>query len=341
MIETARQLADGVLAPMAEEVDQSTIPMSHLSALASAGLFSLDGLSPSDARRVMAAIAGGCGATFFVWVQHHGVRRTLTESGNHALRATLAEPLRTGQLLAGTAFAHVRRAGRPAVSATRIDGGWSLTGTAPWATSWGFADRFCVAAENADGQMVWAMLPGNGGPGVNATPLHLPVFAATGTVALHFDGCEIADDHIALVSAANQWRKTDRRRAALGQPAVLGVAERAIRLLRDSTRADDEHAERAADRLDVALTATWNRDDELIELLADDTADESKLIGLASAHRAACLDVGQRSTRALLAAVGGQGMDLAHPAQRLAREANFYVIQAQTADGRAATLQSV
>jgi hypothetical protein len=34
-------------------------------------------------------------------------------------------------------------------------------------------------------------------------------------------------------------------------------------------------------------------------------------------------------------------MDLGHPAQRLAREAAFFVIQAQTADGRAAALRSV
>ena len=38
---------------------------------------------------------------------------------------------------------------------------------------------------------------------------------------------------------------------------------------------------------------------------------------------------------------GGGGMDLSHPAQRLMREADFYVIQAQTADGRAATLRSI
>jgi hypothetical protein len=65
------------------------------------------------------------------------------------------------------------------------------------------------------------------------------------------------------------------------------------------------------------------------------------VIGEASDHRAACLDLARRATTALLAAVGGRGMDLAHPAQRLAREADFYVIQAQTADGRAATLRGV
>ncbi|MEM9747297.1 MAG: acyl-CoA dehydrogenase, partial [Actinomycetota bacterium] len=64
--------------------------------------------------------------------------------------------------------------------------------------------------------------------------------------------------------------------------------------------------------------------------LADEAAD----------HRARCLDVARRSTTALLAAVGGGGMSLTHPAQRLARETEFYVIQGQSADGRAATLRA-
>ena len=51
------------------------------------------------------------------------------------------------------------------------------------------------------------------------------------------------------------------------------------------------------------------------------------------------LDLGRRATAALLASVGGSSMDLAHPAQRLARESLFYVVQAQTSDGRTATLR--
>lgn len=288
----------------------------------------------------MAAIAGGCGATFFVWVQHHGVRRTLQQSPNTELRNALAEPLRVGQLLAGTAFAHVRRTGRPAVSANRVNGGWRLDGMAPWATSWGYADRFCVAAETPDGEIVWAMLPGSGGPGVTATSLHLPVFAATGTVALRFDSCVVDDADVALVAEADGWRVSDRIRASLGQPAVLGVAERAVQLLGEAARSNDDPAGDAAARLGDAIADAWHRDADVMELLAQPTSGD-EAIAVASEHRAACLDVGQRATRALLAAVGGAGMDVAHPAQRLAREASFYVIQAQTGDGRAATLRAV
>ena len=153
-------------------------------------------------------------------------------------------------------------------------------------------------------------------------------------VALRFDGCVVADDQVIAVDTAEQWRRADRRHASLGQPAVLGVADRARRLLADERGGD---AARAADALAAEIAARWTTDDELVEALAD--GDDA--VSEASDHRAACLDLARRSTTALLAAVGGRGMELSHPAQRLAREADFYVIQAQTADGRAATLRSV
>ncbi len=111
------------------------------------------------------------------------------------------------------------------------------------------------------------------------------------------------------------------------------MTSRAVSLLDE--RSDDADVAEAADRLRRELDATWSRDAELVASLGDGD------IAVASDHRAACLDLARRSTTALLAATGGRGMDLGHPAQRLAREADFYVIQAQTADGRAATLRSV
>lgn len=340
MIDTARELADTLLFPAAQHVDRTRVPGGHLEALAAAGLFDLSDLTASETRRVFAAIGGGCGATFFVWVQHHGVIRTLAASPNDRLRGELLDDFRTGSKVAGVAFAHVRRAGSPAITATRVDGGWRLDGHAPWATSWGIADRFCVAAESLDGEMVWSMLPGHDGEGMRATSLELPVFAATGTVAFDLAGHAVPDDRIVAVTDVHEWRAADRRRAALGQPGVLGVTERAIHLLAE--RGGDAVA--TARRLDERLAATWRLDDELVQRATDLSTDathgelEAWIVD-ASDHRAGCLDLARRSTTALLAASGGGGMDLGHPAQRLGREAMFYVIQAQTVDGRAASLR--
>jgi len=337
VIEQARLLADDLLFPAAQDVDRSVIPAGHLEALAEAGLFSIVDLSPGAARRTIAAIGGGCGATFFVWVQHHGVLRTVASATNDELRDRLEAPLRAGTIIGGTAFAHVRRPGPAAVTATRITDGWRLDGVAPWATSWGIAQRFCVAAETDDGRIVWSMISGDRPAGVTATPLDLPIFAATGTVALHFNECAVDDTDVVTIEDAGDWRRTDRRRASVGQPAVLGVGERAIRLLHAASRGPSDEAHQAATRLSDDLSQLWVHDDALTAGLA--AGDD--LVDAASDHRAACLTFGQRATTALLAAVGGAGMDLGHPAQRLAREATFYVIQAQTVDGRAATLRSI
>jgi alkylation response protein AidB-like acyl-CoA dehydrogenase len=343
VVAAAQQLADDVLFPVAQDVDRADcIPSSHLVALADAGLFGL--LGPAShggldadgptVRRAMAAVASGCGATFFVWVQHHGVVRALRSSPNTALVDAHLTELCAGRSIAGTAFAHVRRAGSPAITAVPADGGWRLDGHAPWATSWGIAGCFAVAAESADGRLVWSLLPGSPERGVNAVALDLAVFGATATVALRFDGCIVPDEQVIAVHDADAWRRADRRSASLGQPAVLGVAGRACSLLAE---VGDGDATSAAATLAAELAERWRIDDRLAAALT--TGDDA--VAEASLHRAGCLDLARRSTTALLAAVGGSGVERSHPAQRLAREADFYVIQAQTADGRAATLRHV
>lgn len=335
MPDAAQQIADDVLFPHAQRVDRSCIPDSHFEAIADAGLFSIADRSLADARRSVAALAGGCGATFFVWAQHHGVLRALALSSNQALRDEWGGDLRAGRAIGGTAFAHVRRQGPAAVAASRTRDGWRLDGFAPWATSWGIAACFTVAALTDDGRVVWAMIPGRDPAGVTAIPLELSVFSATGTVALRFEGCQIHDDDVVSIEEIDTWRVADRRRASVGQPAVLGVGERSIRLIEE--HASSKEAVDAAQRLRGELAGLWADDDRLSAGLA--AGDD--LVLPASDHRAACLAFGQRAATALLGSVGGVGMNLDHPAQRLAREATFYVIQAQTVDGRAAMLRSV
>lgn len=352
MLERAERIADDVLFPHAQVRDRAALlPPDGFDALAEAGLFGIAGpptqgggpIDVATLRRIMAAVGSGCGATFFVWVQHHGVVRSLTTSPNTDLAERLLPELCRGARIAGIAFAHVRRPGTPAVRATRCDAGWRLDGHAPWATSWGIAEHFCVAAVTDDDpehrELVRVVVPGNdAGPGspfaMGVTALHLPVFASTGTVELDFDGFEVADADVIDVQPLRSWQAGDRAHASIGQPAVLGVADRAIRLLADRP---DSDARSACARLRAELAAAWARDDELLSTLTDPT---EAAIAAASDHRAACLYLARRATTAFLAASGGGGMDLSHPAQRLMREADFYVIQAQTADGRTATLRN-
>ena len=116
-----------VLAAAAEATDQApVVPRANLRLLADAGLYDLLGLAPAMAREVHETLAGACGVTAFVWEQHHSPVRQLA-AARGVDDPTLAR-LRSGELLAGIAFAYLRRPDPPAMVARtvgRAAGWWS------------------------------------------------------------------------------------------------------------------------------------------------------------------------------------------------------------------------
>jgi alkylation response protein AidB-like acyl-CoA dehydrogenase len=343
-IADAQRIADEVLFPAAQRVDRADrIPATHLTALAEAGLYGAAGppehgglgLTFPEVRRAMAAVASGCGATFFTWAQHLTLTLQLAATENHGLQEEMLADLCAGGTMAGIVFAHLRRPDRP-VAATRVGGGWRLAGTAPWATAWGIADCFSLVAESDSGDAVWMVVDGDDRPGVSARLLELPVLMATRTVTIGFDGVFVPDERVVNIESADGWRAADRVRSSIGGSQIYGLIDRTVGLLAESAHGSGDPATEVAARMREELAEEWRHDDELLGAMMAGT----DIVRVGSEHRAAGLELARRATSALLAAVGGRGMALDHPAQRLAREADFYVIQAQTTDGRAALLRN-
>ena len=347
----ARRVADDVLFPRAQDVDRGPlVPAGNLAALRDAGLFGLQG--PADvpgglggdhvaARPVFEAVAGGCGATAFVWAQHHGAVRRVAGGDGPARQAWLPS-LCDGSRLAGIGFAYLRRQGPAAVKASRAGNGWRIDGQAPWITGWGLIQALVVMARVDDGSVVTVVVDEPfEHPALRAgTPQALAVMGSTGTVALGFDGLEVADDDVVGVQSDEAWRLRDRLGSAMPPAAPLGIAGRAIRLLDDAT---GQEAVDAAAALALRLDERRRAADEVADAVGLALADASddlveRAVARGAAERDRGLDLARRSTDALVAASGGGAMALSHPAQRLSREATFYLIQAQTGALRAATL---
>lgn len=329
LVAAARRVAADVLAPAAEGVDRADrVPAGHLLALAEAGLFDLTGLSPPAARLVFEALAGACGATFFVWAQHHAPVGDLATSPNRDLAHRWLGPLREGRALGGVAFAYLRRPGPPAVVAEPDGARWRLSGSAPWVTSWGVADGFAVAAAGPGDRVVTAWLPADrlAGPEATAVPLDLAVMGATGTVRLDLDGVPFAAGDVIADVPAGEWRAADRVATVNPAPAALGVAATCARLL-----AGREPATAAS------LAAEVDRCRERGEALAGLPPGERDLAAMADA-RAATLLLANRAALALVTATSGTAVLRSSPAQRLAREAAFHLVQAQVPPVRAAML---
>ena len=349
-IERARVIADTVLFPQAQETDTAElVPRGHLDALREAGLNGLQGptgfpgglaADHATARLVFSAVAGGCGATAFVWAQHHGAVRRLT-GGDGPGRDRWLPSLCDGSLLAGIGFAYLRRPGPPAVRAVPSGSGWRLEGAAPWITGWGLAGLFVIMARADDGSVVTVVVdePYERPELIPGPRQRLAVMGSTGTVSLRFDGLEIDETSVAGVQSSEAWERRDRIGSAMPSAAPLGIAERAIDLLAGkgeaspiaadvaaALREELGHRQSGADRLAGALTG------------ADDDGLEA-VLGRGAIERDHGLDLARRATDALVATSGGGAMGLTHPAQRLSREATFFLIQAQTGSLRAASLR--
>ncbi len=324
--------------PTAERFDRADlIAADRFDPLADLGLFAMAvpdeaggaGFDPVDVRRVLRTLSSGCGATAFMFAQHHGAAYSIATSENANVRNTWADKV-TSRTLAGTTYGHVRRAKQPVVGATPGgDGRWILSGEAPWATSWGVAAVYTIAAVTPDDELIWAVVDPSM-PGVFCpAPLDLMVFGQTGTVRMAFDGFVVDESNLARIEPLDAWRVRDAHVVSRPSPLALGVGDRAIRLLEEAA---------------PSVAAPHRREWDEVSHRADEASasvdrNESDVAEVAAARAEVIVTV-QRLTTVLLSVLGGRAAELSQPAQRLAREALFYVVQGQADDGRAALLRA-
>lgn len=346
LVRRVAALAADLLEPQAAAVDAGQVPRTHLDALATAGVFGLH--APAEAggsavpgpvgRRVQELLAGADASTWFVQVQHHSPVRALAArvaAGDDRWRDRLAD-LATGRTIGGIAYSHLRRWPDRPVTATRVEGGWRLDGTAPWYSGWGLNDVAMVAGASEDGRFVLGLVPARAGGGLRPSePLPLAALQGTLTVALHLDGLLLPDQDVVEVADRLAWAAEDARPTANVNPAWFGIALRALDLLAEHGRRPGEGAAgEAAERLGAVLRDVRSQAYRLLDEVPPD--DETALrLELRARAQQVMVDL----TTALVLAGAGRAMSTGAPAQRLAREAMFMLIQAQTAPARAAALR--
>ncbi|MBK3636295.1 acyl-CoA/acyl-ACP dehydrogenase [Streptomyces sp. MBT97] len=334
LVAGARRLADEVLVPHAEEVDRTEVPVGHLARIRSSGLLGLHAprtyggaAAPAAvARQTAEILAGACCSTWFVQAQHHTPVLTLAACEGPA-RERLLGRLASGELLSGVAYAHLRAFPRVPVRATREGTGWRFDGTVPWYTGWGLNDVLLLAGITETDEALFAFAEAREQPGLRASPpLRLAALTAARTVSLELDGLWLPEESVALRTPYEHWAATDRLRTANANPAVFGVTEAALALLDEDTAAP----------LRARLAETRAR----AYALADDAAPRERAAERL-ALRTRAYQVLQAATTAAVVNGGGRSMLLTNRAQRLAREALFLMVQAQTRQSRAAHLDAL
>jgi hypothetical protein len=204
----------------------------------------------------------------------------------------------------------------------------------PWYTGWGLNDVFLLGGATDDGEVVFAVAEAREQPGLTPTPpLRFAALTGSRTVGLLLDGLVLPDEAVALRTSHERWAADDHPKNTNTNPAVFGVARSALDLLDAS---GDGEAKETADalrpRLDAARRDAYALVDEVppAERLDDRLAVKTRAYDLLRA-----------ATTAAIVAGGGRAFGLSSPAQRLAREGLFLVVQGQTSPVRTAHLRAL
>ena len=335
IVRTAADLA-GELAADAARLEREGVDRGLMDRMGAAGLLAvsgppaLGGAWPAEQRRVAELLAGASPDAWFVWFQHGPVVRMLKASENTDLAAKHLPELCSGRQLGGVAWSHLRTA-TPSVTAVRDGDGWSLSGFQPWCTGWGLIDVVLAGAlvEETD-EVVFGLVPAGERPELrSAGELSLAAMGGTSTHALRLDGLRLPDADVVLRTERGPWAERDSAINANVQPSTFGIGLAALDLLQERA----EPTARVLRERVLELRAAAYR--LLDEVDAAEAVDERLEV------RASALLLTLECCTALLAARGGQGMDLAQPAQRLLRSAAFQLVHSQAAHVRAATLDAL
>jgi alkylation response protein AidB-like acyl-CoA dehydrogenase len=335
----ARVIADDVLFPAALQVDaDDVIPLGHFAVLAAEGFYGLAGRVEDGGAEVdvlpMAGIietlTGGCLATTFTWMQHHGVVRGLANTANDQLRGKYLDAAVRGELRAGVAYAGAIPQ-PPRLWATATDGGWLLSGEAPLVSGWGIIDLLLISARDTspgDGSGLIVNILADAGAGgldgIAVTELHLIAAQASNTVRLHFEDYFVAAEQVVSEISHQDFLANQHIGARLNGSLALGIAGRCIRLIGEAGEAA------TATRLTAEQDAVRRRLDD--GLGTPDTVPAARAVASEFAYRAA---------GALVVAIGSSGIMAGSHAERLVREATFTLVAAGRPEIKRSLLEGI
>lgn len=316
----AERFADEALFPSALATEAAgAVSRSHLDALAVAGLYGMAGpveagglgLDRAAASAVVETLAGGCLATTFVWVQHHGLVRSMATDAPATLRDEWLAASCRGERRGGLALAGLLP-GPARLVASPGDEGWVLQGSSPWVTGWGSVDALLVAARGPDDTVAWFVVDAVEGAGLTVERQHLVAVDASATVRADFDGLLVPRGRLLHVQPYAEVAGGPAAALRTNGSLALGVAGRCCRLVGPS-------------RLDG-------------ELAACRTALDAAGPGEIAEARAAASELAVRAASALVVHEGSSSITSSAHGQRLAREATFLLVFGTRAPIRKALL---
>lgn len=260
----------------------------------------------------LVAIAERCLTTALAVTQWASAVRIIA-GGPEPLRTSILPPLARGETFTTVGISQLttsRQHTPPAVVAHERSDGWRLDGVCPWVTGADAVETIVTGAATADGRHAFFVVPARAAGVEIDPPLEMLALSGSRTAAVRFTAARAA---AVIAPPAGGTRTGGLATTAL----ALGATRSSLAILAAEATARPFLAPvvaglvAEADSLAARLAAAASR--------GADAADRDQL-------RADANGLVLRASQAALAASKGSGFVRGHPAERLAREALFFLV---------------
>ena len=322
-------------------------PQSSLDALTEAGAWTwiiptaLGGqkLEPVSQLLAYEAIAAGCMATALILTQRDAACELIAACSNESLRNEYLPRLARHEIMTSVGISQLttsRQGGRPALAAEPQGDDFRLKGVMPWVTSAAHCDVFVAGAVLPDGRELLGLVPADlAGVQIDA-PMDLMALQASHTAEVN---CRNVILPRSLVLRGPQERVLASRspiKSLVVATCGVGLAGAMLEVIRESVGREGDSLTEGAEEIEARYEAVRERLFRFAE-----TADRPDEEDHRSQIRIAVNDLLARLAPAILVFAKGSSLLRQRDAQRLSREALFFMVWSAPREIRQGTLAAL
>ncbi|MEM9543468.1 MAG: acyl-CoA dehydrogenase family protein, partial [Cyanobacteria bacterium P01_E01_bin.42] len=104
-------------------------------------------------------LAKHSGTLAFTQIQHQTAGSFIANGDNENLKSEYLPDMGGGRVLVGVGYSHLRRQGKPVLTAKPVSGGYHISGNIPWITGLNLFQEAVIAARLEDDRILFAILP--------------------------------------------------------------------------------------------------------------------------------------------------------------------------------------
>ncbi len=290
------------------------------------------GLSQLDYCLLQVKFARVSGALTFLQTQHQSAAGMLSRSSNISLQQKFLPQMATGKSLMGVGFSHLRRRGKPMVSAKEIDTGYEISGEVPWITGYNFFAHFILGATLTDGRELYGVLPfqnqtqDSGGEITVSQPMSLMAIASTNTVSAKINRWYLNKNQVISIKPPGSIHQSSRHNILNHGWYALGCAYAGLDIL--LALAKKKQLNFLQESWQYLNLEVEQYKQKAVDLASQNTTSYNQKLQL----RADAINLAQRCSQAAVIASSGAANYLSSNAARVYREALLFSVSGQTTD---------